>query len=247
MASNGVRQEEEIDALQAIFGGDGEFELLGEVPSDGHINIPVSFRVKQAGVPVLVTLPSGYPAQDSPAFVLEGFKPHQTHKIIDHLASMAKELVGEECVFEVLQALEELLIAEGLKVDAFGAQDTESEMVEADQKCDAPKSSWGWATDVGSDTVLRVCVNSGAKIRSTQITNTSELRRMPRTPTICLDIQPSRNTENYELAHFFASHLRIPDNTVDLIVGGKKEKASGERQVRIIGLPAGDIVQRILA
>lgn len=240
--SNTARQAQELEALQGIFLGDGEFELLGDGPAEGQ---PVSFRLRVASsttlaCSVLITLPPGYPSEDSPTFVVEGFKAARSATLAESMGCVAQERLGEECVFEAVQSLEALLGEE--EEEPAEAQTVATEEPEA-----GPKSNWGWAAASGSGTVLQVSVRSGAKVKTTQFTNLSELRRLPQTGALCIDLQPSRNTENYELARLLASCLRVPENEVEFIVGGKKEKASGERQVQICGLAPKEAVSRVLA
>lgn len=228
---------------------DGEFELVTEVPDEQGSAFPVSFRVKAASYPkgcsVLVTLPTRYPAEGCPAFVVQGLRSGHAATLGEQLAARAHELAGEVCVNEVLQLLEELLTAsdEGAPdaADGFAAVAKAAPL-----ECGAAASKWAWAMASGADTLLKISVNSGTKVRATLITNLSELRRNANAGCICIDLQPSRNTENYELASLLAGCLKVAEGDVDFIAGGKKDRASGDRQVRIIGLDSETVVSRIL-
>eukprot|EP00929_Paragymnodinium_shiwhaense_P078029 TRINITY_DN40350_c0_g1_i1.p1 TRINITY_DN40350_c0_g1~~TRINITY_DN40350_c0_g1_i1.p1 ORF type:complete len:244 (+),score=48.47 TRINITY_DN40350_c0_g1_i1:61-792(+) len=240
MASNSERQAEEIDALQSIFCGDGEFEMQSDAAPDGKS--PASFRVLQAALHVVVTLPVGYPDSDSPSFSVQGLKASQAGAVNDRLVALAKERVGEECVFDVLGSLQDLLAEVGVQDDAaVGA----AAAVGTTRTPDV-QSPWGWAYAEGSNTVLRMTVNSGPKVKATQIANFSELRRMPQTRSMDLDVQPSRNTENYEIAHFLATAVGVSESQIEFVVGTKKEKATGDRQVKVLGQPPETVVERIV-
>lgn len=246
--SNAARQNEEIEALQSMYSGEGEFELLSELPKEGDTKSTASFRVKAAGLDgctVLVALPAGYPTEDSPTFVVEGFKASRAAGLGSSLAAIARERSGEECVFEVLQSLDGLLAEEAEANAADAGAGGAAPIVEAPSA--EVKSKWGWASASGSDTVLQVSVRSGAKVKATQITNLSELRRMPEAGALQVDLQPSRNTENYELAKLLATCTKVQEGQVEFLVGGKKEKATGERQAKILGVAPDDVVARILA
>mmetsp|Transcript_39788 Transcript_39788/g.110560 ORF Transcript_39788/g.110560 Transcript_39788/m.110560 type:complete len:253 (+) Transcript_39788:105-863(+) len=243
-----ARQAEEIDVLQSMYPGEGEFELLSD-PPQAAAGKPVVLRIRMDGVAqgcaVQVTLPPGYPSEALPTFAIEGVRATEAGKLSAELADRIQDRLGEECIFDSLQAFEELA-GEVLR-------QPDEQQPEGDQREDTSASGegcgsrWAWAFPDGDDTLLRVSVTSGPKVRRTQITNLSELRRLAAAPCACIDIQPSRNTENYELASFLASSVGVPEASIDFVAGGKKEKASGDRQVRILGVQPDAVVLRILA
>eukprot|EP00747_Dinoflagellata_sp_TGD_P169299 gnl/TRDRNA2_/TRDRNA2_197954_c0_seq1.p1 gnl/TRDRNA2_/TRDRNA2_197954_c0~~gnl/TRDRNA2_/TRDRNA2_197954_c0_seq1.p1 ORF type:complete len:369 (+),score=61.35 gnl/TRDRNA2_/TRDRNA2_197954_c0_seq1:114-1220(+) len=362
---NVSRRAEEIEALQAIFGGEGEFDLVSDPSESG-----CAFRVKTAAAggevaTVLVTLPAGYPADESPSFVLESFKPTRAASLAQGLEALAKERAGTECVFEVLSMLEELegevtdgattatqegpprrllfvlgdfeyrdglaralaelhltllhraadakderhaargkfcgvhgiLDAHGVSTSARQLEKLRGELTgvtcdvleeldiselpvrrnaeaiewvpyrspeelddylakarrgeavlwtaSSSEAAVATSHAWAFAIEGGS-TLLHISVTSGPKVKKSQITNVSEMKRMPQTPTVCIDLQPSRNTENYELATLLATCTKVSTDKIELIDGSKKDKASGDRQVRITGVSPEEVVARIL-
>ena len=99
----------------------------------------------------------------------------------------------------------------------------------------------------GAGALLRLSVRSGPKVKTSQVTNLSELRRVAHASSLCVDLAPSRNTENYELASLLANCLQTRAEDVEFIVGGKKEKATGERQALIRGVPPEELSRRLLA
>mmetsp|Transcript_38578 Transcript_38578/g.123998 ORF Transcript_38578/g.123998 Transcript_38578/m.123998 type:complete len:179 (-) Transcript_38578:3-539(-) len=152
------RQAEEMEALQAIFAGEGEFELLVD-PSQGDAE--VVFRVQASvvaeGCVVQVTLPAGYPTDESPRFAVQGLRASHAGQLSDALAAKAEELRGDECMFEVLQSLEELASGiEGLQTQAAPEQqvDVGAALTEETQ---AEAGKWSWA------------IASGARARSWKI------------------------------------------------------------------------------
>merc|ERR1712039_249122 len=111
----------------------------------------------------------------------------------------------------------------------------------------ATNAPLGWARSSDRGTLLQISLNTGPKVKTTQVTNLSELKRIAQAGTLCIDLASSKNTENYELAALLASCLKVKAEDVEFIVGGKKEKASGDRQARILGLSAEEASKRLLA
>mmetsp|Transcript_16488 Transcript_16488/g.47810 ORF Transcript_16488/g.47810 Transcript_16488/m.47810 type:complete len:254 (-) Transcript_16488:56-817(-) len=243
------RQLEEIDVLRAMYPGEGEFEMLSDMPQTGVVGRAVVFRIRMdvvaPGCSVHVTLPPNYPSQDPPSFAVEGLRAQEAGRLNSELNEKAVGCAGEECIFEILQAFVDIA-PEVLQ------QSPAAEGHAEDVKCSTTPSTtddskWSWACADGDDTVLLLSVNSGPKVRKTQITNVSELRRLATAACVCIDVQPSRNTENYELASLLASCVGVSEQAVDFIAGGKKEKASGNRRARIVGVQPDVVVERILA
>jgi len=109
-----------------------------------------------------------------------------------------------------------------------------------------PADPGHWATESADGTVLSLSVRSGPKVKTSRITNTSELRRVINVGSICIDLATSRNTENYELANLLATCLQIKAEDVEFLVGKPKDKASGEKQALIRSLTREDAVSRLL-
>ncbi|CAE7325235.1 tri1 [Symbiodinium pilosum] len=102
------RQAAEIEALQAIYAEDGEFQLLQE-PAEGQ-DAGASFKIR-CPEPVgglLVCLPAAYPAQGRPAFIMERKCGADAEAVQLGLQELANEHLGEECIFEVLSRATEV-------------------------------------------------------------------------------------------------------------------------------------------
>ncbi|OLP82708.1 hypothetical protein AK812_SmicGene36611 [Symbiodinium microadriaticum] len=104
-----------------------------------------------------------------------------------------------------------------------------------------------WVTEFADGTMLRLSVRSGPKVKKSQITNKSELRRVANAESVCVDLAPSRNTENYELAALLSNSLQIKAEDVEFVAGGRKEKASGDRTAHIRGIAKHDLMDRLLS
>eukprot|EP00439_Symbiodinium_sp_Y106_P065960 s2127_g10.t1 len=108
------RQSAEIEALQAIYAEDGEFELLQE-PEEGEA-AGASFRVRCPNFlgEVRVNLPATYPAQGRPTFVLERLRGPAAEAVQLGLEELANEHAAEECIFDVLSRAVEVAESAGL-------------------------------------------------------------------------------------------------------------------------------------
>ncbi|CAE7912899.1 tri1, partial [Symbiodinium necroappetens] len=113
-ADSARRQAAEIEALQAIYAEDGEFELLQE-PEEG-LAAGASFRVRCPNPlgDVRVNLPTTYPAQGRPAFVLERLRGPAAEAVQLGLEALASEHATEECIFDVLTRAVEVAESAGL-------------------------------------------------------------------------------------------------------------------------------------
>eukprot|EP00928_Gymnodinium_smaydae_P085188 TRINITY_DN68534_c0_g1_i1.p1 TRINITY_DN68534_c0_g1~~TRINITY_DN68534_c0_g1_i1.p1 ORF type:complete len:270 (+),score=70.92 TRINITY_DN68534_c0_g1_i1:71-811(+) len=237
-----AEQLTEIEALQSIYASEGEFELLVPPGAGGEA---ACFRVRcppPVGS-VLVTLPRGYPSSESPTFVAENLRGLEATAFAESLAELASARLGDVCVFEVLSEAEEVAARAGISAapaaDAAGAAD-------APASGDESNGPAAWLRSDERGAILQLSVRSGPKVKATQISNLSELRRIKQTSTVCVDVAPSRNTENYELAALLAARLAVKPDEVEFLVGGKREKATGERQALILGLSAEELMQRFL-
>eukprot|EP00435_Cladocopium_sp_Y103_P026675 s1344_g6.t1 len=218
-------QAAEIEALQAIY--EQEFELVEEAQEGSRHG--ASFRIRCPPVgPVLVNLPSTYPASGHPSFTAERLRGSQAAAVQEGLVSVARELAGQECVFQVLSTLPEVASLSGVE----DVEEAPSSQLEISEK----QEPGHWATESADGTVLSLSVRSGPKVKTSRITNTSELRRVTNVGSICIDLATSRNTENYELANLLATCLQIKAEDVEFLVGKPKDKASGEKQALIRSL-----------
>ncbi|CAE6953106.1 tri1 [Symbiodinium natans] len=108
------RQAAEIEAIQAIYAEDGEFELLQE-PEEGQAT-GASFRVCCPPLgSLLINLPAAYPAQGRPAFILERIRGPAAETAQLGLQELADENLGEECIFNVLSRAIEVAESAGLE------------------------------------------------------------------------------------------------------------------------------------
>ncbi|CAE8654061.1 unnamed protein product [Polarella glacialis] len=214
---------------------------------------------------LLVSLPPGYPSDGTsiPVFTVEGLRGEAAATVAEGLTQLALARAGEECLFEVVQAAEDIAAAAGISTqapepgispEASGASDADnndnnnsknSKNNKNNSNNSISKIAWARASDRGA--VLQLSVRTGPKVKVTQIANLSELRRVAQAAAVCVDLAPSRNTENYELASLLASCLQVRTEDVEFVVGGKKEKATGERQALIIGLSLEESTERLLA
>eukprot|EP00933_Yihiella_yeosuensis_P070206 TRINITY_DN7789_c2_g3_i2.p1 TRINITY_DN7789_c2_g3~~TRINITY_DN7789_c2_g3_i2.p1 ORF type:complete len:231 (-),score=66.25 TRINITY_DN7789_c2_g3_i2:234-875(-) len=187
-----ARQLAEIEALEAIYAGDGEFEVL-EMPSESAAK-GASFKVlcpSPVGR-ILVMLPPTYPVSGLPSFAAQDLRASDAKLLADGLHAYVQDREGAECVFEVLSSVEEIAAAAGIEEKVETAKEEQTASGKA--AC----TTWVQASDRG--TLLQLSLNSGQKVKSTQITNISELRRIASAACVCVDVAPSKNTENYELA-----------------------------------------------
>mmetsp|Transcript_59311 Transcript_59311/g.122701 ORF Transcript_59311/g.122701 Transcript_59311/m.122701 type:complete len:240 (-) Transcript_59311:22-741(-) len=237
-ADSARRQSAEIEALQAIYAEDGEFELLQE-PEEGEA-AGASFRVRCPNFlgEVRVNLPATYPAQGRPTFVLERLRGPAAEAVQLGLEELANEHAAEECIFDVLSRAVEVAESAGLALP-------DEAPVAAAQSI--PLEEAVWATEFADGTMLRLSVRSGPKVKHSQITNKSELRRVAHADSVCVDLAPSRNTENYELAALLSNSLQVKAEDVEFVAGGRKEKASGDRTARIRGIAKQDLMDRLLS
>jgi len=115
MAGNAQRQSDELEVLEAMYAGNGEFELLGPQPVEATERNLVQVRVRGGAdaTPwaVVVTLPLGYPADARPSFQFEGFTRAQSAAISEQLDSKGSENAGEECVSDVLLCVDEVVLS----------------------------------------------------------------------------------------------------------------------------------------
>ncbi|CAE8693111.1 unnamed protein product [Polarella glacialis] len=102
------------------------------------------------------------------------------------------------------------------------------------------ESAWVSASVRGA--LLAVAVRPGR--RSTELTNLSELRRMPQTPALCADLhaQPREGEANEELLRLLSKKLHLPVSSLSLISGGKAR----DKQVLVEGLTPGQVATRLL-
>lgn len=235
------RQLAEIEALQAIYAGEGEFELLEEPQTGAATGASFRVRCPDPVGSLLVALPAGYPAAGTPSFVAEELRGSAAAALQEGLVSLATARVGEECVFEVLSSAAEVAESAGITCA--------NEAAPAAMPMDAvaEEALWWRPASDGAGALLRLSVRSGPKVKTSQVTNLSELRRVANAGSICVDLAPSRNTENYELAALLASCLQTRPEDVEFIVGGRKEKATGERQALIRGMPPNELSRRLFA
>eukprot|EP00434_Breviolum_minutum_P034349 symbB.v1.2.030398.t1/scaffold3420.1/size57189/6 len=226
-AESAASQAAEIEALQAIY--EEEFELVDEAQEGSKGG--ASFRICCPPLgSLLICLPPTYPASGCPSFTAERLRGEQS----------AAELSGQECIFQVLSTVPEV-------AELAGVKDLEEEVPLQAGTPTSEQVPSGWATESSEGVLLMLSVRSGPKVKTSRITNQSELRRVSNAGTICVDLAPSKNTENYELANLLASTLQIKAEDVEFLVGKPKDKATGEKQALIRSLTREDAMSRLLA
>ena len=236
-AESAALQAAEIEALQAIY--EQEFELVVEAQEGSKGG--ASFRICCPPLGSLfICLPPTYPASGCPSFTAERLRGEQSAAVSESLASKAQELSGQECIFQVLSTVPEV-------AELAGVKDLEEEVPLQAGTPTSEQVPSDWATESSEGVLLMLSVRSGPKVKTSRITNQSELRRVSNAGTICVDLAPSKNTENYELANLLAATLQIKAEDVEFLVGKPKDKATGEKQALIRSLTREDAMSRLLA
>ncbi|CAK9015385.1 unnamed protein product [Durusdinium trenchii] len=237
------RQAAEIEALQAIFADD--FQLVDEAQEGRKVG--ASFRVQcQPLGPLLVCLPVDYPSSGCPSFTAERLRGTQAAQVQEGLAAIAKDLMGQECVFQVISAVPEVASEAGLKEYEEADSLQSGPFEEQGQRATAQGAQGAWASDTPEGTLLLLSVRSGQKVKTSKITNLSELRRVSNAGSICIDLASSKNTENYELANLLAASLQVKADDVEFLVGTRKEKAGDCKKALIRRLRVEEAVSRLL-